>query len=149
MPKRLANILQSAIEEELQAYEYYTSLSQSLPGEELKNLFAALASEEMSHRDTLQTLLDNKQYPEIDYAFEMPVESAEHLPPLTALLKPQDGLALAIAREEIARRDYLFLASISTSEKQKKVFEGLASMEKGHKEKLERILQSGNLPEQW
>lgn len=149
MPNRYANLLQSAIEEELEAYEYYISLSQSLKSEELRSVFAALAEEELGHRDFLQELLDNKQYPEFDTKKAFPQGNKVPLPPLSSLMKPLDGIALAISKEEEAMRDYLFMASCAKDSKQKKILENLARMELGHKEKLEKILASGTLPETW
>ncbi|MEQ8176112.1 MAG: ferritin family protein [Syntrophomonadaceae bacterium] len=149
MPNRYANLLQSAIEEELEAYEYYTGLSQSLKSEELRSVFAALAEEELGHRDYLQELLDNKQYPEFDTNTDLPRDNEAPLPPLSNLMKPQDGIALAISKEDEAMRDYLFMASCVKDNKQKKILENLARMEQGHKERLERILASGTLPENW
>lgn len=149
MPNRYANLLQSAIEDELEAYEYYTSLSQSLKSEELRTVFAALAQEELGHRDFLQELLDNKQYPEFDIQGDFPQDNETPLPPLSNLMKPQDGIALAISKEDEAMRDYLFMASWVKDAKQKKILENLARMEQGHKERLERILSSGILPENW
>ncbi|MEN6388805.1 MAG: ferritin family protein [Syntrophomonas sp.] len=149
MPNRYANLLQSAIEDELEAYEYYTGLSQSLKTEELRSVFAALAEEELGHRDYLQELLDNKQCPEFDTNTDLPRDNEAPLPPLSNLMKPQDGITLAISKEDEAMRDYLFMASCVKDKKQKKVLENLARMEQGHKERLEKILASGTLPENW
>lgn len=149
MPNRYANLLQSAIEDELEAYEYYTGLSQSMKDEELRSIFAALAKEELQHRDLLQELLDKKQYPEFDIQTEFPQDNEEPLPTLSNLMKPQDGIALAISKEDEAMRDYLFMASIVKDNKQKKILENLAHMEKGHKERLQKILSNGILPETW
>lgn len=149
MPNRYANLLQSAIEDELEAYEYYTSLSQSLKNEELRSVFAALAKEELQHRDFLQKLLDNKQYREFDTGIDLPGDDEAPLPPLSSLMNPQDGIALAISKEDEAMRDYLFMASLVKDGKQKKLLENLARMEQGHKERLEKILASGTLPGNW
>lgn len=149
MPNRYANLLQSAIEDELKAYEYYISLSQSLKSEELRSLFAALAEEELGHRDFLQELLDNKQYPEFNTKTEFPKDERIPLPPLSNLMKPQDGIALAISKEDEAMRDYLFMASCVKDSKQKTILENLARMEQGHKERLEKILASDTLPDNW
>lgn len=149
MPNRYANLLQSAIEEELEAYEYYTSLSQSLKSEELRSIFATLAKEELQHRDFLQELLDNKQYLEFDINIDLPQDTETPLPQLSNLMRPTDGITLAISKEDEAMRDYIFMASCVRDPKQKKILENLARMEQGHKERLERILASGALPENW
>jgi rubrerythrin len=70
-------------------------------------------------------------------------------PPLTVDLKPLEGLVIAIKNELEAMQMYTRLANASTDEAQKSVFLELASMERGHKSRLEDIYTNMAFPEAW
>ena len=70
-------------------------------------------------------------------------------PPLTPDLKPVDGLVIAIKKELEAMRIYTQLANASVDAMQKNIFLELASMERGHKSKLEDIYTNMAFPESW
>ena len=70
-------------------------------------------------------------------------------PPLTPDLKPVDGLVIAIKNELAAMQMYTQLAKASADKAQKKVFLELASMERGHKKRLEDIYTNMAFPEAW
>lgn len=70
-------------------------------------------------------------------------------PPLTPDLKPVDGLVIAIKNELAAMQMYTQLAKASADKAQKKVFQELASMERGHKKKLEDLYTNMAFPEVW
>jgi rubrerythrin len=54
-------------------------------------------------------------------------------------MKPIEGLVIAIKKELEAMSMYTQLANLSTDASQKKLFQELASMERGHKARLEDI----------
>ncbi len=143
------NILLSAIEEELEAYEYYRDLSQTLPGSDVKAVFTALAKEELGHRDQLQGILDKKQFPEFEIQDQFPRKDPAASQRLSMIMKPQDGIALAIRKEDNAMRDYLHMSQLTSDPLLKNLFEKLARMEQSHRERLESILASGSLPDSW
>jgi len=70
-------------------------------------------------------------------------------PPLTADLKPVEGIIIAIKNELEAMQMYTQLANVSTDAAQKKIFLELATMERGHKSKLEDIYTNMAFPEIW
>ena len=70
-------------------------------------------------------------------------------PLLSADMKPIEGLVIAIKKELEAMQMYTQLANISSDEAQKNVFVELASMERGHKNRLEDIYTNMAFPEAW
>jgi len=64
-------------------------------------------------------------------------------------LKPLEGLQVAIKREEEAMQMYEQFAAASTDADQKKTFEELAKMERGHKARLEDIYTNSAFSEAW
>jgi rubrerythrin len=64
-------------------------------------------------------------------------------------MKPIEGLVIAIKKELEAMQMYTQLANISSDEAQKNVFVELASMERGHKNRLEDIYTNMAFPEAW
>jgi len=70
-------------------------------------------------------------------------------PALTPELKPVDGLVIAIKKELEAMQMYTQLANVSTDEAQKNIFLELATMERGHKSRLEDIYTNMAFPEVW
>ena len=61
------------------------------------------------------------------------VVNAMPSPPLSADMKPLDGLVVAIKKELEAMQMYSQLAGLSTETEQKFLFTQLANMESGHK----------------
>jgi len=137
--KQIQNIIIQAIASEIEAYDYYISLSQQLKDQEAVKICQCLAEEEWQHRRVLNDLLDRG----LSTLFEIPRELnlTEHIPTpqLSPEMKPADALLLAIKREDQAIKDYTVLAQLSKRDEEKNLFERLALMEQGHKAHLERI----------
>ena len=144
------SIISNAIEREIESYTFYRTVREKVKDENLKNLFNELADEESKHRKTLEGFLmkepgklrfDTKR----DYRIAQMLET----PPLSADLKPLDGLVLAIRKELDAMQMYTQLASLSVDPEQAELFESLAAMERGHKARLEDIYTNMAFPEVW
>jgi rubrerythrin len=143
-------IISQAIEREVEAFTFYSAISNKAKDKSLKSIFNSLAEEEQEHRRTLEAFLakapekmhfsESKDYKIVD---------ALAMPPLTADLKPVEGLIIAIKNELEAMQMYTQLANASTDEAQKNIFLELASMERGHKSKLEDIYTNMAFPEVW
>ena len=109
-----------------------------------------LAKDEAKHKLTLEGFLtkapeklhfsESKDYKVVD---------AIPTPPLTPDLKPIDGIVIAIKKELEAMQMYTQLANTSTDGEQKNIFLELASMERGHKSRLEDIYTNMAFPEVW
>jgi len=143
-------IISRAIDGEIEAYMFYRAVSDKVKDKNLKDLFSELAGDEEKHKLTLEGFL--KQAPEkLHFATSQDYKVVDALPtpPLTADLKPLDGLVIAIKKELEAMQMYTQLANTSTNEGQKTIFTELASMERGHKSRLEDIYTNMAFPEAW
>jgi rubrerythrin len=143
-------IISRAIDGEIEAYTFYRAVSDKVKDKNLKDLFSELAGDEEKHKLTLEGFL--KQAPEklhFSTSQDYKVVDALPTPPLTADLKPLDGLVIAIKRELEAMQMYTQLANTSMGEEQKTIFTELASMERGHKSRLEDIYTNMAFPEVW
>jgi rubrerythrin len=143
-------IISLAIGREVEAYTFYRTVSDKAKDPALKKLFNELAGDETKHREFLQNLLSKDiKAIHIDAKKDYKVGDSLKTPPLTADLKPLDGLVLAIKKELEAMSMYTQLAGASTDAGQKKLFTDLASMERGHKSRLEDIYTNMAFPEVW
>jgi len=149
-PDEFKKIISRAIGEEIAAFEFYNGVSEKSKDKNLKDLFKELAAEEGRHKRTLEGFL--AMAPE-DFHFapakDFKVADSLPTPPLTLDLKPIDGLIIAIKKELEAMQMYTQLAKASADKAQKKVFQELASMERGHKKKLEDLYTNMAFPEAW
>jgi len=144
------SIISNAIEREIEAYTFYRMIHERVTDENLKGLFNELAGEESKHRRTLEALLLRE--PEklgFDTTRDYKVADALETPPLSADLKPLDGLVIAIRKELDAMQLYTQLAGLSVDPEQIELFESLAAMERGHKARLEDIYTNMAFPEVW
>jgi len=144
------SIISNAIDREIEAYTFYRTVKEKVTDENLKNLFNELAGEESKHRKTLEALL-TKEPGKLAFNTKRDYKVADTLetPPLSADLKPLDGLVIAIRKELDAMQMYTQLASLSVDPEQIELFESLAAMERGHKARLEDIYTNMAFPEAW
>jgi len=143
-------IISTAIDREVEAYTFYRTISDKVKDAALKKLFGELAGEEKQHREFLQGMLSKdvtKMH--FDAKKDYKVVNAMPSPPLSADLKPLDGLVLAIKKELEAMQMYTQLAGLSTETEQKFLFTQLANMESGHKARLEDLYTEMAFPEVW
>jgi rubrerythrin len=143
-------IIANAVKAEVAANKFYGSVAKKTKDARLKKLFKALADEEIQHKLTLKSYLA-KGAGEIQFSESADYKVGDELPtpPLTPDLKPVDGLVIAIKNELAAMQMYTQLAKASADKAQKKVFMELASMERGHKKKLEDLYTNMAFPEVW
>ncbi|MBN1620755.1 ferritin family protein [candidate division WOR-3 bacterium] len=148
--EKYSEILKMAINNEIEAYEFYIGASQKVGNSNMKSIFSDLALEEKNHRSILENHLKNSSKPLVfkegpDYRVSESVE----LPPLNAEMKPSEAMALAMKKEEEAMNLYEDFAKVSADTEQAQTFINLANMEKGHKAKLEEIFTNMAFPEDW
>lgn len=144
------SIILNAIDREIEAYTFYRMVREKVTDENLKNLFNELAGEESKHRKTLEAFL-LKEPGKLGFDTKRDYKVADILeaPPLSADLKPLDGLVIAIRKELDAMQMYTQLAGLSVDPDQIELFESLAAMERGHKARLEDIYTNMAFPEAW
>jgi rubrerythrin len=149
-PEEYREILSIAINREVEAYTFYRSVADRVKDTNLKSLFGDLAGEETKHREFLQGLL-SKDLGSLHFSAEKDYRIADTLktPDLSPDLKPIDGIVIAIRKELDAMQMYTQLAGASTDPGQKNMFMELASMERGHKARLEDMYTSMAFPEVW
>ncbi len=143
-------ILLAAIDKEVDAYAFYISLSEKVKDPSLKTIFKELAQEETYHRKTLQEYLSGaKKELKFDEVKDYHLSDTMEKPKPSMDLKPLEGLQVAIKREEDAMHLYEQFAAASIDSDQKKTFEELAKMERGHKARLEDIYTNSAFAEAW
>jgi rubrerythrin len=143
-------IITTAIDREVEAYTFYRTVSEKAKDPALKNLFTELAGEEKQHREFLQGML-TKDVAKMHFEAKKDYKIVNALPspPLSADLKPLDGIVVSIKKELEAMQMYTQLANLSTDTEQKFLFSQLANMESGHKARLEDIYTNMAFPEVW
>jgi len=143
-------IISTAIDREVEAYTFYRTVSEKVKDAALKKLFDELAGEEKQHREFLQGMLSKdvtKMH--FDAKQDYKVVAALPSPPLSADMKPLDGIVVSIKKELEAMQMYTQLANLSNDTEQKLLFSQLANMESGHKARLEDLYTNMAFPEVW
>lgn len=143
-------ILDGAIRGEIEAARFYANVAEKMESAFLKELFQTFSKEEQAHRKILE---DFKKDPNGSVHFEATpdfhVSQTVDEPALTIAMKPAEAIALAMKKEEAAMEHYLELAQACNDPHQKKLFNELATMERGHKTKMEAAFVDIGYPEVW
>ncbi|MCP4116400.1 MAG: ferritin family protein [Desulfobacteraceae bacterium] len=144
------NIIDMAIANEIEAWEFYGAAAEKVKDPYLKEMFEHFAKEEKMHEKLLRNILKSDTISlhfreDIDYRVAETVDE----PRLSMAMKPSDAIALAMKKEEQALNEYNMLAHNCLDKEQKKVFLDLAAMERGHKLKLEQAFMDVGYPEVW
>lgn len=149
-PEEYKKIISNAIDREVEAYTFYKTVADKVKDANLKKLFLELAGEETKHREFLQGLL-SKDVKSLKFSATKDYKVGDNIktPALTPDMKPVDGLVVAIKKELEAMQMYTALANNSEDAAQKKMFMELASMERGHKTRLEDIYVNTAFSESW
>ena len=143
-------IVEMAIGEEIAASIFYQEASDKVEDPYLKKMFAELAEDERGHERILETILTSdtvRQY--FRAAVDLKVAETVDKPELSMQMKPADAIALAMKNEEDAMNQYLQMADACDDPDKKNVFVDLATMERGHKNKLEKAFVDIGYPEVW
>lgn len=144
------SIISGAIANEVESYTFYRGIQNCSSDETMKKIFGDLAQDEQTHRETLEEFLTQpiKSF-HFDEEKDYKVSDTLDIQDLTIDMKPKEGIALAIKKEEDARDMYRALAELCVDPEQKKIFTNLANMESGHKARLEDIYTNMAFPEVW
>ena len=133
----IQDILNFAIEREVEANSFYEQLSQDLEKPDIRNKVSCFALDEFQHKVRLEairdgdTLLCQEEVGSLDIADY--VDDIEPTPDMAYA----DILALAMNREKASFRLYSNLAAIAKHEKTRDIFLLLAQEEAKHKLSLE------------
>lgn len=138
-----------ATQREMEANAFYSRVAKSANDRDVRLLFEQLASDEMGHFELLTrfkadpTLPMKLAAPAKDYK----LAEATDLPPFSDNMKPKDAIALAMKKEQQAVEFYRRLAGQATDMGLKDIFDNLANMELGHKQRLENAFVDIGYPE--
>lgn len=143
-------IIQYAIEREIEAETFYKDIVAKVSKPVLKEMFSDFAKEENKHQQILKGVLDHKDggshfKKSCDYGISETVVK----PTISDDMKLADVFAIAMKNEERAMKMYQYLAADSSSDSLRKLFEDLASMEQGHKFKMEEAYTDIAYAEVW
>ncbi len=143
-------ILNAAIEGEIEAHQFYLEVSQRITQPHLRDMFAAFAQEELKHRQILENFRDNEKA-RLAFATVPDLKVAETVdaPRLSLDMKPADAIALAMKKEQAAMEHYTNLARACEDGGQREIFEQLAAMERQHKHRMEQAFVDIGYPEVW
>jgi rubrerythrin len=130
-------ILDFAISNEQQAYDFYTKLASKVKNEKMKEVFQGFAQEELGHKAKLEAVkrgdyeLEDKDVPELGIAdYTVQTEPSEDM-------DYQQALILAMKKEKAAYRLYIDLANQAMSEELTTLFLNLSQQEANHKLRFE------------
>ena len=145
----LKKILDLGVKREIKAYEFYRDVAAKMKDETVVKVFKQLAGEELQHRETLEKLEASPttavqfKAPPVDYKLAEQTEA----PDPTTDMKPADAIALAMKKEQEAVEFYRKLSAGTDNAEVKGVFDNLANMELGHKNRLENVFVDIGYPE--
>jgi len=131
------DILNFAIQNEIEANQFYTDMAQQMKNPVMREAFEAFAAEELGHKTKLEGIKQTKA--------TKPAQNIEnlHIADYVVEVEPnpdmdyQDALVLAMKKEKAAFRLYLELANQVANEELKSLFSSLAQEEAKHKLRFE------------
>ncbi len=143
-------IITGAINNEIEAQEFYEDAARKLTDPYLREMFGKFAVEEKKHRETLKKIFTSERierYFNEDRDFK--VAETVDTPVLSTQMTPADAIALAMKKEAEAMNQYTEMAAACSDPEIKTVFLDLAAMEREHKFKLEAAFVDIGYPEVW
>ena len=144
------SIIDFAVKNEVEAYEFYVNATLKVSNEYLKEVFEDLAKEELQHKKFLtEFLASDIEVIKLDEFNDYKVAETIDKPTLSVEMNFTDAIGLAIKNEEEAMQMYKSLSQACLNEEQKSLFIGLMNMEKMHKSRLEDIYINVAYAEVW
>jgi len=143
------SILKSAVENEIEAYEFYRGASEMAKDSALQGIFSSLAKDELKHKVLLEAYLNGTEELSFEEAQDYKVSETVETPVLSTTMGFVDAIALAMKKEEEAMALYKAFADASLDPKQRQMFLELSKMEGGHKAGLEEVFLNAACVEAW
>ena len=148
--KDFKEIIDFAVENEVEAYEFYRDAAVKLNDEHLKEVFGDLAKEELEHKRFLEEFASSGiETIKLDDVSDYKIAETLDTPKLSVEMNFVDAISLAIKKEQEAMDMYRNLADACLDKEQKDLFVGLEKMEKMHKARLEDIYIDTAYAEVW
>ena len=144
-------VLKDAISDEIGAKEFYEKIAEKIKDNNLKELFGDLAKEEARHEKILNGILNKEKMDTSFFNFTKDYKVAEtiEMPEVNENMNLKDAIGIAMKNEELAMKQYMYLAENCDDDQLKKVFEDLAAMERDHKFKMENSFVDVAYAEVW
>ena len=130
-------VLEFAIDREIEANQLYSDLAQRTENMTMKKVFEGFAKEELGHKAKLEAIKQGKEVQPVKNITDLRIAD------YTVDVKPspdmsyQEALILAMKKEKAAFRLYLDLTNQVENEDQKALFLSLAQEEAKHKLRFE------------
>ncbi len=132
------DILDFAMNEEQQAVEFYTRLSQQATTADMKKIFEEFANEEIAHKARLAKIKEEGTYTaEPEKIADLKIADFLVSMPVTPDMSYQDALVVAMKKEKAAFRLYIALAERAPNDEMRDLFLSLAQEESKHKLRFE------------
>lgn len=148
--KDFKEIIDFAVENEVEAYEFYRDAAVKLNDEHLKEVFGDLAKEELEHKRFLEEFASSGiETIKLNDVSDYKIAETLDTPKLSVEMSFIDAISLAIKKEQEAMDMYRNLADACLDKEQKDLFVGLEKMEKMHKARLEDIYIDTAYAEVW
>jgi rubrerythrin len=149
-PEDFKQMISQAMDGEIEVYTFYCAVADKVADATLKNIFAELAADELTHQDFLQqVMLKGSRALYVEESHDCKVADNLELPPLSVDFKPIDGILLAIRKKLDAMQMYTQLSQAARDPEDKHAFFELAKMEKNQKARIEDIYAKMAFPEAW
>ena len=144
-------VISDAIQNEIDAKEFYTKVAKRVKDDYLRKLFEEFAVEEAKHEKLLTDILNGGKMEGGNFNFDKDFKVAEtyEMPEVNDEMDLKAAVGLAMKNEEIAMKGYANLSENCEDPELKKVFLGLTAMEREHKFKLEESFIQVAYPEAW
>lgn len=143
------SILKSAVQNEIEAYEFYRNASEISKDSALQGVFNNLAKDELKHKVLLEGYLNGTEALTFEETQDYKVSETVEAPTLSTAMRFVDAIALAMKKEEEAMNLYKAFADASQDAKQREMFLELSKMEGGHKAGLEDVFLNAACVEAW
>lgn len=149
--EKYKNVISDAIENEIEAKEFYAKISKGIKDTYLQELFDEFSKEEEKHEKILTGILKHEkiQSHHFDFKKDFKVSETIEMPEVNDKMNLKEAIGLAMKSEEIAMKQYSSLAENCDDPELKSVFRDLASMEREHKFKMEKSFLDIAYPEVW
>ena len=149
--EKYRQIISGAIQNEIDAKEFYEKIAGKVKDDYLKELFEGFSREEAKHEEILTGILNQNKIQEAQFDFETDFKVSEtiEMPEVNEKMDLKNAIGLAMKNEEIAMKNYTMLADSCDDSELKAVFLDLAAMERGHKNLMETKFVDVAFPEVW
>ena len=131
--EKVANILETAVEKEIEAYRFYSTVAELISDEKGRDIFRQLANDEIKHRNRLELeimKIGKVIKPREDVDIDIEVESGFNL-------SYKEALIMAIQKEDASFQLYIEYVTATSDLELREVFMRLAEEEVKHKVKFE------------